>query len=206
MCIRDRLVTDRTALVNIRPATNRRDDQLRAVAIWLGHESSGQQSSADGLGRGAGPVPDVELVEPVLASRSNPTPSSRISRCSQPSRRLTSTSTLVLLRPPWPRRLSRAGQDDRAAKESQAPGVSISPGRHRRRRLARRLAGSGTFVARDLLVAVGPYGAVAAKEATASIPTVFVLAANPVRTGLVASLYRTPDATAPAWHTTRHLS
>jgi putative ABC transport system substrate-binding protein len=53
---------------------------------------------------------------------------------------------------------------------------------------ARDLARELVSLAPDLLVAVGPYGAVAAKEATASIPTVFALAADPVRTGLVASL------------------
>jgi len=53
---------------------------------------------------------------------------------------------------------------------------------------ARDLARELVRLAPDVLVAVGPFGAVAAKEATSSIPTIFALAGNPVRTGLVASL------------------
>jgi len=40
----------------------------------------------------------------------------------------------------------------------------------------------------DLVVTVGPFGAMAMKDATSSLPHVFTLAGDPVRTGLVASL------------------
>ena len=56
--------------------------------------------------------------------------------------------------------------------------------------LARELAHALVQQRPDVLVVVGPFGALAARDATTSIPVVFALASNPIRMGL-RSLLRT---------------